>query len=122
MTNAGSANRNVDASLNDIPEVSLMPTDLLLVSLFRVLCEVAGLALLGQGVLALLAGERRHDNLFYRVLKTVGMPAVKAVRFFTPRAIVDAHVPMVAFFLMFWLWMALAFAKRHLCALHGLAC
>lgn len=104
------------------PSPETMPIDLLLVSLARVLCEVAGFALLGQGALALLAGGRRDDNLFYRILKTVGAPAVKAVRFAAPRVFADAHVPLLAFFLLFWLWIALALAKRHLCALHGLAC
>lgn len=99
-----------------------MQPDLLVVSVLRVLVEVAGFALLGQGVLALLAGKHRHDNLFYKILQTITAPVVKAVRFITPRFIIDAHVPMVTFFLLFWLWIALAFAKRHLCGLHGLAC
>lgn len=99
-----------------------MPIDLLLVSILRVLVEVAGYALLGQGVLALLAGKHRQDNLFYKILQTVTNPVVKGVRFITPRFIIDAHVPMVTFFLLFWLWIVLAFAKRHLCGLHGLAC
>jgi len=28
----------------------------------------------------------------------------------------------VAFFILFWVWIALALAKRHLCALHQIAC
>lgn len=99
-----------------------MPVDLLVVSILRVLVEVAGFALLGQGVLALLAGKYRHDNLFYRVLRTVTQPAVRVVRAITPRFIVDAHVPFVTFFVLFWLWIALAAAKRYLCATHGLQC
>lgn len=99
-----------------------MPADLLVVSILRVLVEVAGFALLGQGVLALLAGKHRHDNLFYKILQTVTAPVVKAVRAVTPRFILDAHVPLVSFFLLFWLWIALAFAKHHLCGVHGLAC
>jgi len=99
-----------------------MPLDLFLVSILRTLVEVAGLALLGQGVLALLAGKYRNDNLFYRIFQIVTRPVVRAVRFITPRVIIDAHVPFIAFFLLFWLWIALAMAKRHLCALHGLAC
>lgn len=99
-----------------------MQIDLLLVSVLRVLVEVAGFALLGQGVLALLAGKSRHENLFYKILKTITGPVVKAVRFITPRFVIDAHVPMLAFFLLFWLWIVLALAKRYLCGLHGLAC
>lgn len=99
-----------------------MQIDLLLVSVLRALVEVAGFALLGQGALALLAGKYRNDNVFYRVLGVVTRPVVRAVRFIAPRFIIDAHVPMLTFFLLFWLWIALALAKRHLCGLHGLAC
>jgi len=99
-----------------------MPFDILLVSVLRTVVEVAGFALLGQGVLAVLAGKYREQNLFYRVLRTITSPAVRAVRFISPRFILDAHVPMLTFFLLLWLWIMLAFAKQHLCALRGLAC
>jgi hypothetical protein len=99
-----------------------MPFDILLVSILRTLVEVAGFALLGQGLLAVLAGKYREQNLFYRILRTVTQPVVRAVRFVTPRFIIDAHIPMVTFFLLFWLWIVLAIAKRHLCSVHGLAC
>lgn len=98
-----------------------MQIDLLLVSVLRVLVEVAGFALLGQGILALLAGKHRFNNLFYKILQTITGPAIKAVRFITPRFIIDAHVPMVTFFLLFWLWIMLAWIKRELCVLSGLA-
>ena len=99
-----------------------MTVDLILVQLARVLVEVAGFALLGRGILALLAGKSRHENLFYKILETITRPAVRAVRWMAPRFIIDAHVPMLTFFLLFWLWIALAIAKRYLCGLHGLAC
>lgn len=99
-----------------------MPPDILLVSILRTLVEVAGFALLGQGILALLAGKYREQNIFYRVLRIIPSPAVRAVRFITPRFVIDAHIPILTFFLLFWLWIMLAFAKRHLCGLHGLAC
>lgn len=99
-----------------------MPFDILLVSILRTLVEVAGFALLGQGVLAVLAGKYREQNLFYRTLRIVTGPVVRGVRFITPRLILDAHIPVITFFLLFWLWIVLAFAKRHLCGLHGLVC
>lgn len=99
-----------------------MPIDLFLVSVVRVLVEVAGYALLGQGVLALLAGNKRHANLFYQVLQAVTRPVIKGVRAMAPRVVMDAHIPFLAFFLLFWVWIALAFAKRSLCAMHGLQC
>lgn len=99
-----------------------MPFDILLVSILRTLVEVAGFALLGQGVLAVLAGKYREQNAFYRVLRLVASPAVRAVRFITPRVILDAHVPWVTFFVLLWLWIGLAAVRGHLCGLHGLAC
>lgn len=99
-----------------------MPFDILLVSILRTIVEVAGFALLGQGALAVLAGKYREQNLFYRLLRTITQPAIRAVRRVTPRVILDAHVPMLTFFLLFWLWVALAVLRRHLCGLHGLTC
>lgn len=99
-----------------------MPADLLVITILRALVEVALLALIGQGILAVLAGKYRDQNLFYRILRLVASPAVRITRFLTPRVILDAHVPWVAFFLLLWLWIGLAVAKRHLCGLHQLAC
>jgi len=99
-----------------------MPFDLLIVSILRGLVEVAGLSLLGQGAVALLSGKYREQNIFFKLFQIVTKPVIKATRFITPRVIIDAHVPFLAFFILFWLWIALALAKRHLCGLHGLAC
>lgn len=99
-----------------------MPFDIQLISILRALVEVAGFSLLGQGVLGMLAGKYRDQNLFYRVLRIVTQPVVRAVRFITPRFVIDAHIPMLTFFLLFWLWIVLALFRRHLCGLHGLAC
>lgn len=99
-----------------------MPFDLLIVSILRALVEVAGFSLLGQGAVALLSGKYREQNIFYKLFQIVTRPVIKAVRYVTPRVIIDAHVPFLAFFILFWLWIALAFAKRYLCAVHGLSC
>jgi hypothetical protein len=65
-----------------------MPFDILLVSVLRTFVEVAGFALLGQGALVVLAGKYREQNAFYRVLRIVTRPVVRAVRFITPRFII----------------------------------
>ena len=95
--------------------------DLFIVSLLRALVEVALLALLGQGLLALLAGVRRHDNFVYRLFLVITGPVMKVCRWITPKVIIDKHLPFVAFFLLFWLWIMLAWIKRELCVLSGLA-
>jgi uncharacterized protein YggT (Ycf19 family) len=86
--------------------------DLFFLSVVRALVEVALLALLGQGVVALLAGARRATNPIYQLFAAVTRPAIRVVRFVTPKPILDRHVPFVAFFLLFWLWIFLAWAKR----------
>lgn len=93
-----------------------MPMDLLFVTIAKALVELAGLFILGQGLLYLLAGRKREGNLFYGLLKVLTRPVYAAVRFITPKAIVDRHIPIAAFVLLFWLWVILTFAKIQICA------
>jgi uncharacterized protein YggT (Ycf19 family) len=78
----------------------------------RALVEVAMLFLLGQGLLALLAGSRRQSNTIYQLFVIVTKPVLKLVRLISPPQIIDKHLPFVAFFLLFWLWIGLAWLKR----------
>ncbi len=91
-----------------------MQFELLIVTILRALVEVAGFALLGQGLLAVLAGKKRDDNFVYRLLQIVTSPIVKLVRFITPRFVLDAHMPLLTFFLLLWIWLGLALLKRYL--------
>lgn len=87
------------------------------VTILKGLLEVAGLALVGQGILYLLAGAGREHNVFYRVLKIIALPAWKVARFITPRAISDQHVGLAAFFLVVGLWLGLSIEKAQQCRL-----
>ena len=98
------------------------PIEITLVTALRVLASVAFWALIGQGVLALLAGPQRHGNIIYRLFEIVTAPVIKAVRVLTPKVILDRHIPFVAFFVVFWLLVVLAIVRRHLCAIEGLVC
>jgi hypothetical protein len=91
-----------------------MQIELLIVTILRALVEVAGFALLGQGLLAVLAGKKRDDNFVYRLLQIVTSPIIKLVRFITPRFVLDAHMPLLTFFLLLWVWLGLALLKRYL--------
>ena len=93
-----------------------------MIGVLRALVEVAMLFLLGQGLLALLAGSRRHNNTMYKLFLIITGPVVKFVRKITPRLIIDRHVPVVAFFLLFWLWLALAYWKKLYCDQYLLQC
>ncbi|MBK7815314.1 MAG: hypothetical protein IPJ52_14080 [Rhodocyclaceae bacterium] len=88
--------------------------ELFMLSIVRALVEVAMLALLGQGIVGLLSGARRQANPIYQLFAVVTRPVIRLARAITPKAIIERHVPFVAFFLLFWLWIFLAWAKRYL--------
>ena len=89
---------------------------LTVIVIIKALVAVAGLSLLGQGVLVILAGAGRERNMFYRILKIIGSPAVKAVRFITPRVLVpDRFIGAAAFFLLAGIYLALILQQRELC-------
>jgi len=96
--------------------------EFLIISIFRALTEVALLTLLGQGLLALLAGSRRATNPVYQLFDVITRPVIKLVRAITPKLVIDKHVPLVTFFLLFWLWIFLAYLRRVLCAMKELNC
>lgn len=91
-----------------------MAVDLLLVSILRACVELAGFALLGQALLALLAGSRRADNPIYRLFQIVTGPPIRMVRWLLPSLVRERYLPWIAFLLLFCLWIALAWLKRRL--------
>jgi len=88
---------------------------LFVVSIFKLLAEVALLALLGQGVLALLAGAKREQNMFYQMLQIVTRPVLRAARFVAPKVVLDRHVPLVAALLLFFIWLVATLTKIGIC-------
>ena len=86
-----------------------MPTELLLVVIAKALAELAGLFLAGRGLLYILAGRRRAENIFYQVFCILTNPLLKAARFVTPSIVVDRHIPIVALVLLLWIWLAIVF-------------
>ena len=63
----------------------------------QLLVMYAGLLLLGQGMV-------------YRFFRFLTSPVTRVVRRITPARVADRHVPVVAFFLLFWIYFALAVA------------
>ena len=79
--------------------------------ILKALTEVAGVALLGQGVLWVIAGSKRDQNIIYNLFKTITSPVTRFTRLITPRVILDAHIGLVAFFLLIVLWLVLTAFK-----------
>ena len=96
--------------------------ELLILGALRALVEVAMLFLLGQGLLGLLAGRRRDTNTMYKLFQIVTAPVLKAVRKVTPPQVIDRHLPYVAFALLFWCWIGLAYLKKLYCDTNLLQC
>ncbi|MDP1526575.1 MAG: hypothetical protein Q8M20_12255 [Rhodocyclaceae bacterium] len=96
--------------------------ELFLLGTLRALVEVALLLLLGQGLLALLAGQRRHDNSIYQLFIIATRPVLKLIRFVCPPQVIDRHLPVVAVFVLFWCWIGLAWLKRSYCQAQQLQC
>lgn len=94
---------------------------LALATTVKLLAEIALLALLGQGVIGVLAGEARERNAFYRLLQLLGRPWVWVARRLSPRLVLDRHVPLLAFFLLLMVWAAATIGKISICLQIGVA-
>lgn len=92
---------------------------LLFLSSFKLVTEIALLALAGQGVLGLICGARREGNPFYRVLQTIGRPFVVLVRKITPSIVLDRHIPLATAACLAVAWCLLTVAKISHCVTIG---
>jgi len=63
--------------------------------------------LLGRGLLWVLAGRKRMDNIFYQVLAIVTDPLLRFTRWIAPRVVLDSYIPAIAFGLVLWVWLAI---------------
>lgn len=82
-----------------------------IIVVLKALTEVAGVAMIGQGVLYAVAGAKRDQNPFYVIFKTVSSPVMKLTRWITPRIVLDRHLWLVALFLLIVLWIGLTVMK-----------
>ena len=82
------------------------------VTALRELVLINFYALAGQGILYVLAGEGREQNIFYRVVKLIASPAVWLARRLSPKLVVDRHVPWVALLLLIVLGVSLTVAQQ----------
>ncbi|HET8744589.1 MAG TPA: hypothetical protein VFM98_03220 [Ramlibacter sp.] len=88
---------------------------LLLVEIVKALTEIALLALLGQGVLWVLAGRKRDQNPFYQLFQVLTKPLIRGARLLAPRVVLDQHLPLVAGLLLFFVWVVATLTRIDLC-------
>jgi hypothetical protein len=92
---------------------------LTLVSIIKLVAEIALLALAGQWVLGILTGAKRDQNLFYQLLQVMTRPFVAGARLITPRIVIERHVPLVAFVVLLFIWLGATIAKINICVRIG---
>jgi ABC-type uncharacterized transport system permease subunit len=88
---------------------------LLVVSILKALAEIAGLSLLGQGILYVLAGARRDQNFVYKMLQGLTLPVMKLARVITPKVVLDRHIGYVAVLLVVVVWFVSGNTKLAMC-------
>ena len=81
----------------------------------QTLVLVAGVALLGQLAVGVFNWGRRKNNFFYQLFELVARPAVKLVRFITPKLVLDRHIPIGTFMLLLFAYFWLGFEHRDSC-------
>ena len=86
-----------------------MATELLVVVILKALAELAGMFLAARGLLYVLAGMKRMDNVFYQVIAVVTDPLIRATRGLMPRVVLDSYIPAIAFGLVAWIWLLIVF-------------
>jgi hypothetical protein len=84
-------------------------------TLVQLMLYIPLLALLGQGLLFVLAGQRRDTNFFYQLLKLLSKPFTAVVRRLTPAKVADHHVPLVTFLLLTVIYVVVTLERISLC-------
>lgn len=85
---------------------------LFVISAMRALVEMLGLCLLAQGLLYLLAGQRRAGNAIYRFFALLTDPPRRLVARLLPAKTGAMTVGVISFVLLFLLWIGLALARK----------
>jgi hypothetical protein len=88
-------------------------------NLLQLVLYIALLALLGQGLLYVLAGEKRESNLFYQLLRILSKPFTVPVRALTPARVADRHVPVLTFALLALAYLVVTIEKVRYCVSVG---
>jgi len=86
----------------------------------QLILYIGGLGLIGQGLLFVLAGQKRDTNLFYQLIGIINKPWTLTARFISPKQILDRQIPFVAFCIVGVLYIAVTLAKIEHCISIGI--
>lgn len=92
---------------------------LTVLNVLQLVLYIALLAMAGQGLLFVLAGERRESNIFYSLLRVVARPFTATVRALTPAKVSDRHVGILTFALLALAYVVVTIEKVRWCVRVG---
>ena len=88
---------------------------LLIINTLQLILYIAGLALLGQGLLYALAGAKRSNNFFYQIFQILTRPFFMLARLVAPKQIADSQIGFVAAILVAVFYVAVSLWKIDYC-------
>lgn len=88
---------------------------LLLLNISQLVAYIGLLAMLGQGLLFILAGQKRQGNLFYQLFQVLNKPWFALARWLSPAKVAVQHHGYVGFFVLGVLYLAITVAKIEHC-------
>ncbi len=92
---------------------------LTMLSIAKLIAEIALMSMAGQWLLGLFAGERRSSNLVYQLLQQVSRPFVVAASWVVPQRVLPRHHAWVAFLLLLLAWLVVTALKISHCVQMG---
>jgi hypothetical protein len=94
---------------------------LLFLNIAQLILYIGALGLIGQGLLYVLAGQKRDTNLFYQLIGIINKPWTLLARFhFAQSKFSIGRVPFVAFCIVGVLYIAVTLAKIEHCISIGI--
>ncbi len=96
-----------------------MPTAIKIAEIVQTIAAIALMAMVGQWIVGLLAGERRQTNFFYQILEIVGRPFVRLAAFITPKMVPARHHAFVAFCLLATIYVVATVLRIQMCVQIG---
>ena len=94
---------------------------LLAVVIAKSLIELSLMFIVGRFLLGLLAGSNRDNNVFWQLLDVASKPALWITRKFSPRLILDQHIPLATSSWLIIAWVVVLQLKIEMCLEMGMA-
>ena len=94
---------------------------LLAVVIAKSLIELSFMFIVGRFLLGLLAGPNRDNNVFWQLLDVASKPALWITRKFSPRLILDQHIPLATSSWLIIAWVVVLQLKIEMCLEMGMA-